>query len=69
MVTLGLFAEGPLQNARYRDGVPALQLFFLTHGSCELKAGGASHKGEAPALVAVQASQPFVLHRFGKRVP
>jgi len=69
VVTLGLLAEGRLQNVRNRDGESALQLFFLTQGSCELKAGGASHKVEAPALVAVQASQPFVLHRFTVKDP
>jgi len=69
VVTLGLSAEGRLQGARNRDGESALQLFFLTRGSGELKAGGSSQKVDAPALVAVQASQPFVLHRFTAKDP
>lgn len=69
VVTLGLSAEGRLQGARNRDGESALQLFFLTRGSGELKAGGSSQKVDAPALVAVQASQPYVLHRFTAKDP
>lgn len=69
VVTLGLSAEGRLQGARNRDGESALQMFFLTRGSAELEAGGASRGIDAPTLVAVQASQSFVLHRFTAKDP
>ena len=64
VVTLGLSAQGRLQGTCNSENESALQLFFLTRGSAELKADGSSETIDSPALVAVQASQPFVLHRF-----
>lgn len=64
LVTLGLSTGERLQGARKKESESALELFFLTRGRGELEAGGASQRIDAPALIAVQASQPFVLHRF-----
>ena len=63
-VTLGLSAQGRLQSAPQPDHDTALQLFFLTCGSAELVVDGAMQRIASPALVAVHASQPFVLHKF-----
>jgi AraC-like DNA-binding protein len=69
VVTLGLSAEAHLQGACSRASESALQLFFLTCGSAELKAGEACQRIDAPVLLAVHASQPFVLHRFTTEDP
>jgi AraC-like DNA-binding protein len=63
-VTLGLAAQDRLQGAQHPRGDRALQLFFLTCGRAELVVDGAPYRIVAPALVAVHAAQPFVLHRF-----
>lgn len=64
VVSLALSSQGRLQGASHPDNDNALQLFFLTRGSAELKVGGSSQRLESPALVAVHASQSFVLHKL-----
>jgi len=69
VVTLGLSSQGRLQGAPHPDNDSALQLFFLTLGSAELEVGGSSQRIESPALVAVHASQSFVLHKLTAKDP
>ncbi|MDM7950667.1 cupin domain-containing protein [Hydrogenophaga sp.] len=69
VVTLGLSSQERLQGAQYPDNDSALQLWFLTCGSAELEIGDSSLKVESPALVAVHASQSFVLHNFSASDP
>ncbi len=64
VVTLTLSAERRLLGTTDAGNESALRLFFLTRGRAELKADGALLPIEAPALVAIHASRPFVLHRF-----
>jgi AraC-like DNA-binding protein len=64
VVTLGLSSQDRLQGAPHPDNDSALQLYFLTRGSAELEVGGSSQRLESPALVAVHASQSFVLHKL-----
>ncbi len=64
VVTLGLSADRCMQGAPTHENDKALQLFFLTRGSAELNATSLVQTIESPVLVAVHASQPFVLHRF-----
>lgn len=64
VVTLNLVAEARLEGAPSGDNMTDLQLLLLTRGCAELKVNGLRQKIESPALVAVHASQHFVLHRF-----
>jgi AraC-like DNA-binding protein len=49
------------------EGRAAIQLHFLVQGAAELQAGGAVQRIEAPALVAIDAHQPYVLDRFSSK--
>lgn len=69
VVTLGLSSPGRLQGAPHPDKDNALQLYFLTRGRAELEFGGSSQRLESPALVAVHASQSFVLHKLTAKDP
>jgi AraC-like DNA-binding protein len=64
VVTMRLSPQGRLEGALQPENECALQLLFLTRGLAELEVGGTSERIEAPALVAVRACQPFVLHQF-----
>ncbi len=68
-VTLALSAETRLQGSHSTASQTALQLFFLTRGSAQLKVDGALHNLHSPTLVAIHASQHFVLHRFTDNTP
>lgn len=69
VVTLALSAERRLQGTPDPGNETALRLFFLTRGSAELKVDGGLQRIASPALVAIHASRPFVLHRFTARDP
>lgn len=69
VVTLGLSDAQRLEGSRVGDNETALQLMFLTQGAAELTADGVAQRIESPALVAVHASRPFVLHRFSSADP
>ena len=64
VVTLGLSTQDLLQGVPYPEKDSALQLYFLTSGSAELKVGGLAQRIESPALVAVHANQSLLLHKF-----
>ena len=64
VVTMRLSPQDRLEGSLQPENDSALQLLFLTRGLAELEVGGASERIEAPALVAVRACQPFVLHQF-----
>jgi len=68
MVTLCLVSEAHVEGAPRGDNENDLQLFFLTRGCAELKVNGVRQKIESPALVAINASQPFVFHKFTAKV-
>lgn len=69
VVTLSLSAEGLLRGTPNRENETALQLFLLTRGSAELQIDNQFQRIESPALVAVHANQPFVLHRLTAKEP
>jgi AraC-like DNA-binding protein len=69
VVTLGLSTQRRLQGPSHPKDESTLQLYFLTCGGAELKVGHASHRVDAPALIAVHAAQSFVLHKFTADVP
>lgn len=69
VVTLGLTGQGRLHGVPHPVNDSVLQLYFLTRGSAVLEVGGSSQSLESPALVAVHASQPFVLHKFTANDP
>jgi AraC-like DNA-binding protein len=64
VVTMGLVTDARIEGAHNGQNETALQLFFLTRGSAELKVQGVPQKIASPSLVAIHASQSFVLHRF-----
>lgn len=69
VVTLGLSSQERVQGAPHPDNDSALHLYFLTRGSAELEVGGWSQRLESPALIAVHASQSFVLHKLTANDP
>ena len=69
MVTLGLSSQERLQGEPHPDNDSALQLYFLTRGSAKLEVGSSSQRLESPALVAIHASQSFVLHKLTAKDP
>jgi AraC-like DNA-binding protein len=69
VVTMRLSPQDRLEGSLQPENDSALQLLFLTRGLAELEVGGASERIEAPALVAVRACQPFVLHQFSANDP
>jgi AraC-like DNA-binding protein len=64
VVTLGLSTQRRLQGVPHPENDSALQLYFLTCGTAELQVGTVSQHVDSPALIAVHASQSFVLHKF-----
>lgn len=69
VVTMRLSPQDRLEGSLQPENDSALQLLFLTRGLAELEVGGMSERIEAPALVAVRACQPFVLHQFSADDP
>lgn len=64
VVRLGLSRKSSCEGSASQENASSLQLFFLTHGSAQLKANGRTQRVVSPALVAVHAAQAFVLHKF-----
>lgn len=69
VVTLGLSTQDRLQGLPHPEKDSALQLYFLTSGSAELKVGGLAQRVESPALVAVHATRSLLLHKFTANDP
>jgi AraC-like DNA-binding protein len=69
LVSLDLVSEPRIEGAPSGDNDTDLQLFFLTRGCAELKVDGVQQKIHSPALLAIHASRPFVLHRFTTKDP
>lgn len=69
VVTLSLSPDEHDSTAPLPDSANALQIYFLTCGSASLEFAGSTQKVESPALIAVQANDTALIHRFSTDDP